>query len=66
MTDLPTQLPPAVSTTTCPTCGSAAEPGASFCESCGSALPAGPVLLAAGAVGLVAYTGIFATWHWVA
>jgi hypothetical protein len=26
----------------------------------------GPVLLGAGAVGLALYTGIFATWHWVA
>ena len=26
----------------------------------------GPVLLAAGAIGLAVYTGIFATWHWVA
>jgi hypothetical protein len=26
----------------------------------------GPVLLGAGAIGLVIYTGIFATWHWVA
>ncbi len=26
----------------------------------------GPVLLAAGAVGLAVYSGIFATWHWVA
>ena len=47
MTDLPTQVPPTSAATTCPSCGSAAEPGASFCESCGSALPAGSVLLAA-------------------